>query len=149
MFDHCRQKLSHLPNIELRQESLLQTSLQDNSVDIVLVTQVLHHLDSDNKDASIYSPQFPHLEKAIREIKRVLVPGGRAIINMTAPQQYKGYWYFNHAMNQKVVERYYQINASLDFYKATFEKYGLGDYEQHKVVEPLIKKEYYFDLEKI
>lgn len=63
------EKVAHFGNrVELREGLAQQLPLVDNSVDAVVMTLVLHHLDAATKRA------------ALEEARRVLRPGGRIVV---------------------------------------------------------------------
>ena len=78
--------------------------LDNDSVDAVMVNQVLHHLP-DNSTGG-----WAHHEKVFREFWRVLKSGGMLIINSCSPEQIEcGFWFYNlipeakEKMTQKVI----------------------------------------------
>ena len=75
--------------IRFHQASITDLPLPENSMDAVMVNQVLHHLSDDP------SAGWPaHLE-AIHEFARVLKPGGSLIINSCSPVQMEmGFWFY-------------------------------------------------------
>jgi len=62
-----------LPNVRTMRESLLQIPLEDSSVDAVLSTQVIEHIEDHQKAAS--------------ELCRILKPGGYAVITVPRPPE--------------------------------------------------------------
>jgi ubiquinone/menaquinone biosynthesis C-methylase UbiE len=62
--------------------------LGDESVDGVMVNQVLHHLDDDA------AAGWPAIRGVVKELGRVLRPGGVLVINMCSHEQIRhGWWY--------------------------------------------------------
>ena len=60
----------------------LDNTFEENSFDVVIMTQVIHHLTPDTH------------EQAIANIARVLKPGGTFWINTTTPHQaMNGFWW--------------------------------------------------------
>ena len=75
--------------IRFHQASITDLPLPENSMDAVMVNQVLHHLP-DNPSAGWSA----HLE-AIHELARVLKSGGSLIINSCSPVQMEmGFWFY-------------------------------------------------------
>jgi len=66
MLDAAAERTRDLPNVDLRHGGLEALPLQDAEADAVLVMLVLHHV--------------PNLELAFSELRRVLKPGGKAVI---------------------------------------------------------------------
>ncbi len=78
--------------------------LDNDTVDAVMINQVLHHLP-DNLTGG-----WTHHEKVFREFWRVLKSGGMLIINSCSPEQIEcGFWFYNlipeakQKMTQKVI----------------------------------------------
>ncbi len=64
--------------------------LDNDTVDAVMINQVLHHLP-DNSTGG-----WAHHEKVFREFWRVLKSGGMLIINSCSPEQIEcGFWFYN------------------------------------------------------
>jgi len=81
MLRQAKQKLGEYGNVELQQGSLDEIPYRDQSVDAVIINQVLHHLNGTVPDA-------------LREIHRVLRDRGLLLINTsTREQQRDGFWW--------------------------------------------------------
>ena len=89
MLNHAKRKLPDNVNVELIQGSLLEPlSFDDNTFDMVLINQVLHHLDGDYDN-------YPNAQKFLLEVQRVLKPSGIICINTCVPEQMNGFWFLD------------------------------------------------------
>ncbi len=91
MINNARQKLSDAElagRIEFHHASIDKMPLEDESMDAIMVNQVLHHLPQN------FQKDFSKLKEVIKEFFRVLKPGGVIVIHTCSNQQLKeGYWY--------------------------------------------------------
>jgi len=75
--------------INFHQSSIDALPLTDDSVDAVMINQVLHHLPDDETSS------WPKHYKVFQEFARVLKPGGSLIINSCSHQQLEhGFWFY-------------------------------------------------------
>ena len=72
-------KLRHKPNISVDRGDLSRIPYDADFFDGIICTQVLHHLDYDNK-----AGMFPNVRNMLAEACRVLHPGGVIILNTCA-----------------------------------------------------------------
>ncbi len=72
-FASLQGNLGRMPGVQLFQESLLEIPLPDASVDMVMSTQVIEHIEDH--------------EKVARELTRILKPGGHALITVPHPPE--------------------------------------------------------------
>ena len=76
--------------IRFHQAAINSLPLPDESVDAVMINQVLHHLP-DEADSG-----WPEHEKVFNEFFRILKRGGRLIINSCSPEQLEqGFWFYH------------------------------------------------------
>jgi len=76
-----------LTNVTLKEASFDALPLEDDSVDNLMVTQVIHHLYDGEND-------FGPVRVALAEIARVLRPGGAFILQTQTPAQHvDGFWW--------------------------------------------------------
>eukprot|EP01080_Neovahlkampfia_damariscottae_P008340 gene8340-164_t len=95
MLEQAKKKMKDLSNVKIHQGLVTSLPMKENSYDIVITTQVIHHLD----DEKNYSTR-ENATKMFKEVQRVLKPNGRFIINTTFPKQYElGYWYSDFIPN--------------------------------------------------
>ena len=90
MLDVARTKLDRTPGcpVALHEASIDALPFEDACFDAVIVNQVLHHLPDSRRDG------WPLLRKVLRELARVLRPGGVAVINTCSHEQIRrGWWY--------------------------------------------------------
>ena len=69
---------------------------EDQKFDIILCTQVLHHLVDNSK-----SKKYNRVKKALNEMSRVIKNDGLIIINNTSKHQLNSYWYSSLIPNAK------------------------------------------------
>lgn len=70
--------------------SITAMPFADASFDVVLTTQVLHHLS----DGGVPDQAFENVAAACKEVFRVLRPGGAWVVQTSTPQQVKnGFWW--------------------------------------------------------
>lgn len=88
MLSQAREKCAGIDNITLMQGNICaMKALENNSMDAAMVNQVLHHLYSETDG-------FAATQEAVRELSRVVKPGGAVIIQTQTPQQHRlGFWW--------------------------------------------------------
>ncbi len=86
-----------LDNASFEVGSVTKLPFEDASFDLVLLAQVLHHLGGEDVHSAETSTSLrEQCERAIREAKRVLKPGGRLVLVTTSREQRRqAYWHFN------------------------------------------------------
>ena len=137
MISKCRMKL---PDADIQQGSITDLPVGTASVDVVITTQVLHHLET-GQDQS-----FPNVVLAANEVFRCLRPGGSWIIQTQTPEQHvSGFWW------APVVPYAAQELSTRFAPMQTFEEIcrGAGFDQFNSVVpdEPLVRLDKYLDLE--
>jgi SAM-dependent methyltransferase len=89
MLEKAKSKLNGINNATIHNALVTDLPLKDCSFDVVISTQVIHHLD-DEKTCTTRERGI----QMFREVQRVLKQNGIFIINTTFPYQYElGYWY--------------------------------------------------------
>lgn len=140
MLKHAETKLkaSRYDNYELKQGTLPALPLTDESVDGIMINQVIHHLDVEE--------DYPVLRQLCEEANRVLKTGGHLIINTCSDVQLReGYWYYQFIPTAvgKSVKRY----PSVDLLMSMLSDCRFTDPRQTVPIEELFFGESYFDLE--
>ena len=90
MLDVARTKFDRTRGcpVALHEAGIDALPFEDASFDAVMVNQVLHHLPDSRQDG------WPLLRRVLRELARVLRPGGVAVINTCSHEQIRrGWWY--------------------------------------------------------
>jgi SAM-dependent methyltransferase len=86
---------------------MLRVPFKDATFDVVMVNVVLHHIE-DQTDSS-----FPNHRRVLREIYRVLKPGGVLSISTASHEQLRyGYWFYSlipEAVN-RALKRYIPLD---------------------------------------
>ena len=106
MLKRARQKMENMNNVELVQGSLLEKlPFDNNTFDLILINQVLHHLDTDLEN-------YPNTAKFLLEIFRVLRPSGIICINTCMPDQMDGFWFMDTIprVKEECKRRYMGLN---------------------------------------
>ena len=89
MLEEAKRKLKPRSNITLDRGELTRLPYDANFFDGIICTQVLHHLDGENK-AGI----FPNVRNMLAEFGRVLPPGAAIILNTCAREQlFEAFWW--------------------------------------------------------
>ncbi|XP_041373423.1 demethylmenaquinone methyltransferase-like [Gigantopelta aegis] len=93
MLQTARKKtVNYQNNTDYRLGKLPQIPFPDDSFDVVMFNQVLHHLDDKDK----HNNRFPAVREALAEAIRVLKKGGVVIIDISTYEQNKyGFWYIS------------------------------------------------------
>ena len=86
-------------SVDVKQAFLPKIPFADNTFDVVMINQVLHHLDKKHDGNN-----YPHILETFREVKRVLKPSGLLFITSMVKEQLGGVWYYN--LNQEFLRRY-------------------------------------------
>ena len=90
MLEVARAKLERGPGcpVALHEAGIDALPFEDARFDAVMVNQVIHHLPDSPRDGR------PILRRVLRELARVLRPGGAAIVNTCSHEQLRhGWWY--------------------------------------------------------
>jgi SAM-dependent methyltransferase len=79
--------------------SLFQIDEKDSFADAILLNQVTHHLDTQQKEDADSAPcTWPNLQNVLKQLYRILRPGGALLINYTPPSQIFGFWWIKHLL---------------------------------------------------
>lgn len=91
MINKARQKMFDAElegKIAFHHASIDEMPFENESIDAIMVNQVLHHLPQD------FQKDFSKLKEVIKEFYRILKPGGILVIHTCSNQQLRnGYWY--------------------------------------------------------
>jgi SAM-dependent methyltransferase len=80
--------MKNVPGVKLLQGSGDALPFEDKSFDVVTINQVVHHFPNDDG--------FAFLQRCVKEVARVLRPGGCVIISTSAPEQQRdGFWWLS------------------------------------------------------
>lgn len=118
--------------------SITALPFEDDSVDAVMINQVVHHLGDTAEQG------FPQLRKVVAEIVRALRPGGGLVFNHCSQEQLRGaYWY--GALIPQAVERFRSRFAALPIVRAIFAEAGLVNQGSYAPVDAVCQGAAYFD----
>ena len=133
MIGQARTKHGDDPSVSLRQGSVLEIPFPDESFDVVIMTQVLHHLTPDTHGT------------ALSEIARVLRPGGTFWISTQTPHQHmEGFWW-TPIIPQAAATLAARFPGQ-PLFTAQLEAAGLEDVTWHVPGAPLLAMEAYADV---
>jgi len=106
MLGKCREKCASMKNVTLKQGSLLnRLPFEDQSVDLIIINQVLHHVAGSKKEENCFA--------VLKEFSRVLREGGALVINTQDPKQHvEGFWWAEIIPNavKKLANRLVSVN---------------------------------------
>lgn len=145
MIGRAKEKFANDPRVQLIKASILEPPLESNSVDIIVINQVLHHLDATTAMDEVGNHDYPNMRKTLSEALRILVPKGRIMINFIEPLQLKGFWQINHLMLSGAVQKMMERFASHEFYLREMKNIGFGQIKMEKVSEYLMDEKYYIN----
>lgn len=125
-------------HVELHEADLACLPLADDSVDGVMVNQVLHHLPGGEAD------DWASRRRVLAEFARVLRPGGVLVINACMPVQIReGWWCF--ALIPDAVERLCQRHPDARIHARLLDEAGFRMRGRLVPVDAVVQGEHYFD----
>ena len=129
-------KNNNIRNVFTKKINLMESiDLPDNSFDVVIINQVVHHFNDSNEDFKYLSNLFNHLHK-------ILKSDGILILNTSNYEQHRfGMWwgYLIEAQLKEYCKRYCSYDKLITI--ANNNNFKL--IEQQKCVEPFIGDSYY------
>lgn len=129
-----------LPTAEIRQGSITSMPYADASFDVVITTQVLHHLEKGG------GQDFANVTLASQEVFRCLRPGGAWIIQTQTPEQHvNGFWWAPVVPDAAAtLAKHF---APLPQFEAICRGAGFGQFTSAIPPEPLVRLDKYLDIE--
>jgi len=126
--------------INFLKSSIDELPLLNDSVDAVMINQVLHHLPDDAVSG------WPKHYKVFQEFARVLKPGGSLVINSCSHQQLEhGFWFYRFI--PKALQSVKKKHVDLKILSQLLERTGFTD-THHKVpLEVVMQGEALFNAE--
>lgn len=141
MLEKARAKLraeATTGRISFHQAPIDALPLDDESVDGVMVNQVLHHL---NDDASA---GWPAIRGVVGELARVLRPGGALMINICSQEQIThGWWYL--PLIPDAAEKMRRRHVPIEVLQALMVECGLGQAGCFVPLDGVMQGRHYFD----
>ena len=137
MISKCRAKL---PHANIQQGSITDMPFEDNSVDVIITTQVLHHLETGEDQT------FPNVQLAAAEVFRCLRPNGAWVVQTQTPEQHiDGFWWAPVVPNasQELSTHF----APLDVFEDICHDTGFGGIASTIPSQPLVRLDKYLDIE--
>jgi len=143
MIEQAKAKLAsevEAGRIRFQQASIDALPLEDQSVDAIVINQVIHHLEDEGEMG------FPRHEQVFREFARVVKPDGMLLINTCSREQLrKGYWYYD--LIPQAVEKLALKYIEMDDLKALLSKCGFECGERYVPLDAVLQAEAYFQPE--
>ena len=137
MFKTACNKLLKKENVFLNNQSILEVETE-KKYDVVLITQVLHHLDDEKTN-------FKNLEVFIANASRFLKTGGLLFINTCKPEDVQYSYWFYSLLPKHVVDKYASKYAPFDLITESANKYSLQLRQRYKVIDNMMKEVYYYN----
>ena len=112
--------------------------LDDESVDGVMVNQVLHHLHDDA------GAGWPAVRGVVKELARVIRPGGILLVNICSHKQLSnGWWYI--PLIPEAMEKMRQRHVPIDVLQSIMNECGLSKAGCFVPVDGVMQGRHYFD----
>ncbi|XP_041373609.1 demethylmenaquinone methyltransferase-like isoform X2 [Gigantopelta aegis] len=143
MLQAARKKTANYQNnTEYRLGKLPQLPFPDNSFDVIMFNQVLHHLDDKGKDDN----RFPAVRETLSEATRVLKKGGVIVIDITTYEQHQyGFWFISLL---GVTKAYSNRTPPLSLIREVLQDGGCSDIQHYVQLERILMDyKMYSDLE--
>ena len=95
MIAQARKKFAGRANVSLSCQDITKMTFEAGSLDVVMTTQVVHHLQTPNAEDPEQPPKdWGTLRALVGEIARVLTPGGAWWCQTSTPEQQRvGFWW--------------------------------------------------------
>ena len=140
MLDVARAKLDRVPGcpVSLHEAGIDALPFEDARFDAVMVNQVLHHLPDSPSDGR------PLLRRVLRELARVLRPGGVVTVNTCSHEQLRrGWWYA--ALIPEATEAMCRRHADTDVLNGLLAEAGLVPRGRIVPIDAVMQGEAYFN----
>lgn len=148
MLSKCHEKFKNSKNVTIIKGSALDFPFKDEKFHVIIMNQVMHHLDGNNK--LLNNPKeisFPNIKKSISQVYEHLVDGGKFLANITFNSQQKSFWYVNHLIPH-ILDTYFKIFPRKNVLLQILSESGFGNkIELHKINENMINEKYYYDID--
>ncbi|MDX1432349.1 MAG: methyltransferase domain-containing protein [Gammaproteobacteria bacterium] len=124
--------------IAFHRASVDELPLPHDSVDAVMINQVLHHLPDDP------SGGWPRVRGVLEGFARVLRPGGTLVVNISSHEQLRrGAWYA--ALIPEAIDRMAARHVPLDVLEEMLARAGFATHGRFVPVDAVVQGEHYFD----
>ena len=141
MLERARKKLeaeAAEDRIQFHQAPVDNLPLKDESVDGVMVNQVLHHL---NDDAGA---GWPAIRRVVHEFARVLKPDGALVINICSQEQItSGWWYL--ALIPDAAKAMRDRHVPIEVLQQLVQESGLRNEGRFAPLDGIMQGRHYFD----
>lgn len=133
MLDRCREKTAHLKNVkQLICEAAQNLPFEDNSMDLIMAMQTLHHYGPDENRIQFF-----------KEVNRVLKPGGRFLLDHSTNIQLNLFWFV--FLCPYGLEKGYETMRSNSQYIEMCKKVGLSHVSTEEIYESTVKDEIFLN----
>ena len=132
--------VAKLPAADIRQGSITSMPYADASFDVVITTQVLHHLERGG------GQDFANVKLASQEVFRCLRPGGAWVVQTQTPEQHiDGFWWAPIVPDAALtLSKHF---APLPLFESICRDAGFGEFSSEIPPEPLVRIDKYLDIE--
>ena len=132
--------MAKLPSAEIRQGSITSMPYAAASFDVVITTQVLHHLERGG------GQDFNNVALASQEVYRCLRPGGAWIVQTQTPEQHiDGFWWAPIVPDAALtLSKHF---PPLPKFESICRSAGFGEFSSAIPPEPLVRIDKYLDIE--
>ena len=132
--------VAKLPTADIQQGSITMMPYADASFDVVITTQVLHHLEKGG------GQEFTNVALASQEVFRCLRPGGSWIVQTQTPEQHvDGFWWAPIVPDAALaLAKHF---APLPLFESICRDAGFGEFSSEIPPEPLVRIDKYLDIE--
>ena len=145
MLKRCAEKFANVPNVTVKKASLLEKlPLAEHSVHVVMINQVLHHLESPET-----FPSWLNTKALVKEFNRVLVPGGLLAINHCPDNQIVNGCVWYTGLFPEISKTFQEKYVKLDILEDILLANGFQNVKSTKITQLTLKPEFVYNLESI
>lgn len=142
----AERKAASLPGVSVIAGSVLEppATLAAGSFDVVVINQMIHHLDGQTEGERGAPVSFPGAELALENVAGLLRPGGLLLVNFQDTHQIEATWYYE-LFKPHMLEYARTRLASRAWYDKTLARHGFRDVAFRVVTQPYFPLTAYLD----